>query len=68
MWRFSGFSLLVSRLIVVPLQSDLGRVLESPLRYCVNSGVFGRAKRFVNQCLMRSLDLQPGVLARCKRP
>ena len=46
------------------MQSDLGRDLESPLRYCVNSGVFGRAKRFVNQCLMRSLDLQPGVRPR----
>ena len=33
----------------VPLQSDLtGIVLESPQDECVNSGVFGRAQRFVN--------------------
>jgi large subunit ribosomal protein L13 len=30
----------------------------------VNSGVFGRAKRFVNQRFLRSLDLQPGLDSR----
>ena len=34
------------------------------MKCCVNSGVFGRAKRFVNQRFLRSLDLQPGVRPR----
>jgi len=34
---------------VVPLQSDLGRDLESPLNQGVNSGVFGRTWWFVNR-------------------
>lgn len=33
----------------VPLQSDLGRGLESPLDWSVNSGAFGRTQRFVNR-------------------
>ena len=33
----------------VPLQSDLGRDLESPLNQGVNSGVFGRTWWFVNR-------------------
>jgi len=46
------------------LQSDLGERLRIPVKCCVNSGVFGRAKRFVNQRFLRSLDLQPGVRPR----
>ena len=46
------------------MQSDLGERLRIPVKCCVNSGVFGRAKRFVNQCFLRSLDLQPGVRPR----
>ena len=46
------------------MQSDLGERLRIPVKCCVNSGVFGRAKRFVNQRFLRSLDLQPGVRPR----
>ena len=46
------------------MQSDLGERLRIPVKCCVNSGVFGRAKRFVNHCFLRSLDLQPGVRPR----
>ena len=45
-------SLVTYHLKYVPLQSDLGESLRIPARQCVNSGVFGRAQRFVNQCLM----------------
>ena len=46
------------------MQSDLGERLRIPVKCCVNSGVFGRAKRFVNQRFLRSLDLQPGLDSR----
>ena len=46
------------------MQSNLGERLRIPVKCCVNSGVFGRAKRFVNQRFLRSLDLQPGVRPR----
>ena len=42
----------------------IGERLRIPVDWGVNSGVFGRAQRFVNRQSKRSLDLQPSVRPR----